>query len=253
MDKADNKTLRLASENCLAQIEGRGPAKLYTNKISNLKLTEALYVPSLTTNLMSVGKITDKERHSDGLYYAKENIEEKANYCEASEMQQWHRNKSYDTRMDEKRVAEYFVVAGLPETPESLEDTDSGHLKGYNTVAPITDIGVVFPGLDEKVPNGYEMIQLTPTGLPADLNHGSMRSAECFICIRRGRDKPPLVDIGVMYDGKERLMADAEMVLSSVGGRLANVNNSTAKTFITYRRAHPSAPCNALVVVDICV
>ncbi|XP_050679271.1 DENN domain-containing protein Crag isoform X2 [Leptidea sinapis] len=155
--------------------------------------------------------------------------------------------------MDEKRVAEYFVVAGLPETPESLEDTDSGHLKGYNTVAPITDIGVVFPGLDEKVPNGYEMIQLTPTGLPADLNHGSMRSAECFICIRRGRDKPPLVDIGVMYDGKERLMADAEMVLSSVGGRLANVNNSTAKTFITYRRAHPSAPCNALVVVDICV
>lgn len=58
---------------------------------------------------------------------------------------------------------------------------------------------------------------------------------------------------GVMYDGKERLMADAEMVLVSVGGRLANVNNSTAKTFITYRRAHAGAPCNALVVVDICV
>lgn len=56
-----------------------------------------------------------------------------------------------------------------------------------------------------------------------------------------------------MYDGKERLMADAEMVLVSAGGRLANVNNSTAKTFITYRRAHPSAPCNALVVVDVCV
>lgn len=56
-----------------------------------------------------------------------------------------------------------------------------------------------------------------------------------------------------MYDGRERLMADAEMVLVSVGGRLANVNNSTAKTFITYRRAHPTAPCNALVVVDVCV
>lgn len=56
-----------------------------------------------------------------------------------------------------------------------------------------------------------------------------------------------------MYEGKERLMADAEMVLSSVGGRLANVNNSTAKTFITFRRAHPTAPCNALVVVDVCV
>lgn len=56
-----------------------------------------------------------------------------------------------------------------------------------------------------------------------------------------------------MYEGKERLMTDAEMVLSTVGGRLANVNNSTAKTFITYRRAHTHAPCNALVVVDVCV
>ncbi|CAG4935374.1 unnamed protein product [Colias eurytheme] len=155
--------------------------------------------------------------------------------------------------MEERRVADYFVVAGLPEQPEVLDDSDSGHLKGYSTKAPITDIGVVFPGLGETVPNDYELIESTPTGLPADLNHGSMRSPVCFLCIRRGRDKPPLVDIGVMYDGRERLMADAEMVLKSVGGRLANVNNSTAKTYITYRRAHPTAPCNALVVVDICV
>ncbi|XP_046966815.1 DENN domain-containing protein Crag isoform X4 [Vanessa cardui] len=155
--------------------------------------------------------------------------------------------------MDERRVADYFVVAGLPEQPEVLDDSDSGHLKGYSTKPPITDIGVIFPDLGETVPNGYEMLELTPTGLPADLNHGSMRSPECFLCLRRGRDRPPLVDIGVMYDGRERLMADAEMVLVSVGGRLANVNNSTAKTFITYRRAHPTAPCNALVVVDVCV
>ncbi|XP_061379394.1 DENN domain-containing protein Crag isoform X3 [Danaus plexippus] len=155
--------------------------------------------------------------------------------------------------MDERRVADYFVVAGLPEVPEILDDSDSGHLKGYSTKAPITDIGVMFPGLGEKVPDGYEMLELTPTGLPADLNHGSMRSPECFLCIRRGRDRPPLVDIGVMYEGKERLMADAEMVLRSVEDRVANVNNSSAKTFITYRRAHPNAPCNALVVVDVCV
>ncbi|KOB72125.1 Uncharacterized protein OBRU01_06281 [Operophtera brumata] len=56
-----------------------------------------------------------------------------------------------------------------------------------------------------------------------------------------------------MYADKERLMADAEMVLVSTGGRVANVNNSTAKTFLTYRRAHAGAPCNALVVVDVCV
>ncbi|KAJ8718534.1 hypothetical protein PYW08_002771 [Mythimna loreyi] len=155
--------------------------------------------------------------------------------------------------MDERKVADYFVIAGLPEKPELLDDSDSGHLKGYSTKPPITDIGVIFPGLDETVPSGYEVLESTPTGLPADLNHGSMRSPECYLCIRRGRDRPPLVDIGVMYDGKERLMADAEMVLVSAGGRLANVNNSTAKTFITYRRAHTGAPCNALVVVDVCV
>lgn len=56
-----------------------------------------------------------------------------------------------------------------------------------------------------------------------------------------------------MYDGKERLMVDAEMILESVGGRVANVNNSTAKTYITYRRANHTAPCNALVVTDVCI
>lgn len=43
--------------------------------------------------------------------------------------------------MDERRVADYFVVAGLPEKPELLDDSDSGHLKGYTTKPPITDIG----------------------------------------------------------------------------------------------------------------
>lgn len=33
-------------------------------------------------------------------------------------------------------------------------------------------------------------------GLVADLNHGSLRSPEVFLCYQRGRDKPPIVDIG---------------------------------------------------------
>lgn len=57
-------------------------------------------------------------------------------------------------------------------------------------------LGILFPGLGEEVPDGYELLETTPTGLPANLNHGSLRSAECFICFRRGRDRPPLVDIG---------------------------------------------------------
>lgn len=56
-----------------------------------------------------------------------------------------------------------------------------------------------------------------------------------------------------MYEGKERLMADAEIVKESVGGQIANVNNSTARTYITYRRGNTTAACNSLVVTDICV
>lgn len=102
--------------------------------------------------------------------------------------------------MEDRRVADYFVVAGLPDNPESLDDStlsESGHLKSSHTQAPITDIGVIFPSLEgEKLPPEYEVIKYTPTGLTADLNHGSLRSIECFVCFRRGRDKPPLVDIG---------------------------------------------------------
>lgn len=157
--------------------------------------------------------------------------------------------------MSERRVADYFVIAGLPENPEFLEDNymTEGYQKNLQNQIPITDIGVIFPSLDETVPEGFEIITHTPTGLSADLNHGSLRTIECYICYRRGRDKPPLVDIGVIYEGKEQLMADAELVVESVGKHLANVNNSSSKIFITYRRGNTEMPCNALVVTDICV
>lgn len=59
--------------------------------------------------------------------------------------------------------------------------------------------------------------------------------------------------LGVIYDGKERIMQDAEMVLETPKGYVANVNNSTSKIFVTYRRASRKMPCNSLVVTDICV
>lgn len=158
--------------------------------------------------------------------------------------------------MDERRIADYFVVAGLPEGPEPLDDTtlsEGGNLKASHGQPPITEISVIFPSLGETKLDDWEIITKTPTGLSADLNHGSLRTTECFLCIKRGRDKPPLVDIGVMYEGKEYLMADAEVVKTSMGGNLANVNNSSSQTFITYRRGHATMPCNALVVTDICV
>ena len=43
---------------------------------------------------------------------------------------------------------------------------------------PITDITVIFPGLGENVPDYYQLLDMTPSGFPADLNHGSFRAPE---------------------------------------------------------------------------
>jgi len=56
-----------------------------------------------------------------------------------------------------------------------------------------------------------------------------------------------------MYDGKERLLPDAEVVISTPEGRPANVNNTAARILLTFRRAGESMPCNELVVTDVCV
>lgn len=158
--------------------------------------------------------------------------------------------------MEERRIADYFVVAGMSENPKPLQENifnESSHLKSAPVTEPIIDIGVFFPAEDERVPEGFEILRFTPTGLDADLNFGSVRTAACFIYFKRGRDKPPLVDIGVMYDGLERIMPDAEIVHKTPGGRIANVNNSSSRIFITYRRAALDMPCNDLVVTDLCV
>ncbi|XP_018393655.1 PREDICTED: DENN domain-containing protein 4C isoform X3 [Cyphomyrmex costatus] len=167
--------------------------------------------------------------------------------------------------MDDRRVADYFVIAGLPGQDDGLsEDNETNdkleawcqegtHLKDMHMPPPITDLAVIFPALGEHCPEGYTLLEYTVSGFPADLNHGSLRTNECYLCYRRGRDKPPLVDIGVIYDGKERIMQDAEMVLETPKGHIANVNNSTSKIFVTYRRASRKMPCNSLVVTDICV
>lgn len=163
--------------------------------------------------------------------------------------------------MDDRRVADYFVVAGVADTGRRpLDDYSSRDgsaspplLSSKPVKDPITDITVIVRSQGEGVPPGWQCIETTPTGFPADLNHGSLRSPSLFICIRRGRDKPPLVDVGVLYEGKERVMSDSEVVEKTLLGRSANVNNSGSRTFLTFRRSRPNAPCNQLVVTDVCI
>lgn len=162
--------------------------------------------------------------------------------------------------MDDKRICDYFVVTGIPPHDRSAIDeyaAQDGKLCPFGSsssaLAPITDITVIIPSQGESTPKGYHCIEYTPLGFSADLNHGSLRSPSIFLCYKRGTDKPPLVDIGVLYEAKERVRSDSEIVQTTFYGRPANVNNGTSRTFLTFRRAKDNCPCNQLVVTDICV
>ncbi|XP_068090496.1 DENN domain-containing protein 4C isoform X2 [Hyperolius riggenbachi] len=155
------------------------------------------------------------------------------------------------------RVVDYFVVAGLTDTSKLL-DHDVGRLetKAVGPKAPITDIVIINRTAGETVPEGYTCIELTPTGLQANLNHGSLKSPELFVCYKREKGKSPLTDVGVLYEGKERLMSGCETIQATPYGRCANVNNSSAtslRIFITFRRAPPDRTQNSLAVTDMCV
>eukprot|EP00095_Tigriopus_kingsejongensis_P005877 snap_masked-scaffold38_size502422-processed-gene-3.3 protein:Tk05877 transcript:snap_masked-scaffold38_size502422-processed-gene-3.3-mRNA-1 annotation:"c-myc promoter-binding protein" len=156
------------------------------------------------------------------------------------------------------RVADYLVISGLPREDKDLHLQDEYslevNLKPSAHQEPITDITVIVPSLGETTPDHFQMIEVTPTGLKANLNHGSFRSPEVILCYRRGRHQPPLVDIGVLYTGKDRLLPGSQLVEFTPNNHCANVNNSTTSpSYLTYRRATEVSPCNELVVTDLCV
>lgn len=55
-------------------------------------------------------------------------------------------------KMSGKRVADYFIVAGLPEERKPLENTNEQ--KASSRSEPITDICVVIPSEGEECPPG---------------------------------------------------------------------------------------------------
>ncbi|CAH6872352.1 C-myc promoter-binding protein [Phodopus roborovskii] len=156
------------------------------------------------------------------------------------------------------RVADYFVVAGLTDISKPLEEeihfNDACH-KVAKPKEPITDVSVIIKSLGEEVPRDYTCIDVTPTGLSADLNNGSLVGPQIYLCYKRGRDKPPLTDLGVLYDWKERLKQGCEIIQSTPYGRPANISGSTSsqRIYITYRRASENMTQNTLAVTDICI
>jgi len=96
-----------------------------------------------------------------------------------------------DSSMDDRRFVDYFVVTGLL-PPSEWQTYRSGVVAQQE---PVVDIVVINRTLGEAPPPGYRCIEFTPSGLSANLNHGSIRAHEMFVCYRRGRDKSPIVDI----------------------------------------------------------
>jgi hypothetical protein len=144
------------------------------------------------------------------------------------------------------KVADYFVSVGLNNVNKPETDTE--------TLEPITDLAIIFKSLGEQCPEGYECVDVTQSGLPADLNHGSIRTQSCFLCYKRGRDKPPLTDIGVLFEGRQHLMQGCDIVHKTPAKHVANVNNgNNMRIFITYRRASPQFSHSSLAVIEISV
>ncbi|KAF5895051.1 C-myc promoter-binding protein isoform X1, partial [Clarias magur] len=156
------------------------------------------------------------------------------------------------------RVADYFVVAGLTDSSEPFEEDiacdESCQRSPGQAEAPITDVAVVFRSQGEEVPRGYTCIECTPSGLPAELNGGSIMGPQIFLCYRRGRDKPPLTDLGVLYEWKEKLKPGCHIIQTTPSGRPANISSSSSqRIYITYRRAPECHSHATLAVTDICL
>lgn len=175
--------------------------------------------------------------------------------------------------MDDKRLVDHFALIGVGSTgpierdellPTASSPTSDISLpclsRNYDLTPqhqqPIVDLVIIDRTHGEDPPAGYEPIWTTPNKFPANINRSALRSHEMYLCIRRGRDKPPITDIGVLIEGAEKVMENVSLIETTPHGYPASIFTSPfgkERTLITYRRAASSILCNTLAVTDICV
>jgi len=175
--------------------------------------------------------------------------------------------------MDDKQLVDHFALIGvgstgpierdelLPTASSPTADTSLQSLsKNYDLTPqhqqPIVDLIIIDRTHGEDPPAGYETIWTTPNGFSANLSHSGIRNHEMFLCIRRGRDKPPITDIGVLFEGREKVMENVSVIETTPHGYPASIFSSPfskERTLVTYRRAASMILCNTLAVTDICV
>ncbi|XP_061552933.1 DENN domain-containing protein 4B-like isoform X4 [Phycodurus eques] len=155
------------------------------------------------------------------------------------------------------QLVDYFVVAGLdPAGPWRPLDDDARTVgaPGRGT-EPVTDLAVIARGLGEEVPQGFTCIDKSLGGHSAELSAGLINNPRLYLCYRRGRDKPPLLDLGVLYEGKERPKAGWYVIETTPYSRSASLSSGAGPTshrvFLTYRRAPDAQGLRSLGVTDI--
>ncbi|XP_072535527.1 DENN domain-containing protein 4B [Salminus brasiliensis] len=149
------------------------------------------------------------------------------------------------------QLVDYFVVAGL--AGESAPDEECQQ-RGGRAVEPVTDLAVIARGLGEEVPEGFTCIEKTQGGHPAELSAGLINNPHMFLCYRRGHDKPPILELGVLYEGKEPVKPGWHVMETTPYSRSASLSSggpTTHRTFLMYRRAPDSQALNTLGVTDI--
>nr|XP_031362731.1 DENN domain-containing protein 4B [Lonchura striata domestica] len=157
---------------------------------------------------------------------------------------------------DEKppQLVDYFVVAGLAEASRALEEEQQP--RPARPGEPITDVAVIIRSQGEEVPQGFTCIETSTSGHPVDLNAGLLNNPQMFLCYKRGRDKPPLIELGVHYEGKDRPKPGYQILDTTPYSRSANLASGSPghqRTFLTFRRAAEPPGHHTLGVTDICL
>ncbi|KAI3360480.1 hypothetical protein L3Q82_002269 [Scortum barcoo] len=151
------------------------------------------------------------------------------------------------------QLVDYFVVAGLDpagpwrpldedgRTSSTPSSSSSSSSSSGRAVESVTDLVVIARGLGEEVPEGFTCIERTLGGHSAELSAGLINNPHLYLCYRRGRDKPPILDLGVLYEGKEQLKQGWYVIETTPYSRSASLSAGGGPTahrvFLTYRRA----------------
>ncbi|XP_056401533.1 DENN domain-containing protein 4B isoform X2 [Hyla sarda] len=152
------------------------------------------------------------------------------------------------------KLVDYFLIAGLTPTSRPLEEEN--RQRPTRPAEPVTDVAIIIRSQSEEVPHGFTCIEKTPGGHSADLSFSFITNQQMYLCYRRGRDKTPITELGIYYEGKENLRPGFQLIDTTPYSHSANLSSGAPghpKTFLTYKRAPESLGMNTLGVMDICI